>query len=86
MPIDPTPPGPGIMTATPEDKKLPQPEEAGNGGPSSTPDPRDGTSDVRNWPALPSDTEVMAADVEDEDADPVVDTGPGIADGANTLP
>lgn len=81
MPIDPTPPGPGIMTPTPEDKKLPQPEEAGHGRPSDIPDPRDSAHDVRHRPELPQHTEVMAADVEDEDDDPVVDTGPGIADG-----
>lgn len=84
MPIDPTPPGLGIMTKTPEDKKLPQPEEAGNGRDSDIPDPRDGASEVRNRPELPESTEVMAADVEDEEADPVVDTGPGIADGPDT--
>jgi len=84
MPIDPTPPGLGIQTPTPEDKKLPQPEEAGNGQPEATPKPQD--TDVRSRPPIPAGTEVMAADVEDEDADPVIDTGPGIADGANTRP
>jgi hypothetical protein len=56
MPIDPTPPGAGIMTATPEDKKLPQPKDTGNAQP----------------------------EVEDEAADPVIDTGPGITDGPDT--
>jgi len=32
-------------------------------------------------PALPDHPERMAADIEDEEADPVTDTGPGIADG-----
>lgn len=82
MPIDPTPPSAGIMTQTPEDKKLPQPEEAGHGQPQEAPDPRD--TSVRGRPQIPTDTEVTAADVEDEDADPVIDTGPGIADGPNT--
>ena len=27
----------------------------------------------------------MAADIEDEDADPVIDTGPGIADGPDSI-
>lgn len=92
MPIDPTPPGAGIMTPTPEDKKLPQPEEAGNGRPSDVPNPRDdprdnprdAATDLRRRPELPAATEVMAADVEDEEADPVIDTGPGVADGPNT--
>ena len=82
MPIDPTPPSAGIMTQTPEDKKLPQPEEAGNGQPETEPNPRD--TDMRGRPQLPTDTEVTAADIEDEEADPVVDTGPGIADGPDT--
>ncbi len=84
MPIDPTPPSVGIMTQTTEDKKLPQPEEAGNGRPETEPNPRD--TDVHRRPQLPTDTEVTAADLEDEESDPVTDTGPGIADGANTLP
>lgn len=41
-------------------------------------------TDIRRRPQIPTDTEVTAADVEDEDADPVIDTGPGIADGPNT--
>jgi len=39
---------------------------------------------MRRRPQLPTDTEVTAADIEDEEADPVVDTGPGIADGPDT--
>jgi len=82
MPIDLTPPSVGIMTKTPEDKKLPQPEEAGNGQPGTEPNPRD--TDMRGRPQIPVDTGVTADDVEDEEADPVVDTGPGIADGLDT--
>lgn len=37
--------------------------------------------DISQRPALPDHPERMAADIEDEDADPVVDSGPGIADG-----
>lgn len=50
----------------------------------STPNPRD--TDIRRRPPLPADPEVTAADIEDEEADPVIDTGPGIADGPNTRP
>jgi len=85
-PVDTTPHGGEAMHKPPEDKKFPQPEEAGNGRPSATPDPRDGDTDVRRRPELPSSTEVTAADIEDEDDDPVIDTGPGIADGADTRP
>ena len=31
-------------------------------------------------PALPTEPEPMAADVEDDEADPVVESGPGVAD------
>src|SRR6478735_2986513 len=36
--------------------------------------------DAGRRPPLPDRSEPMAADIEDEDADPVVDTGPGIDD------
>lgn len=41
--------------------------------------------DISQRPALPDHTERMAADIEDEEADPVVDSGPGIADGVRGL-
>jgi hypothetical protein len=36
---------------------------------------------AKQRPPLPAQPKIMPADVEDEDADPVVDTGPGIDDG-----
>jgi hypothetical protein len=42
-------------------------------------------ADIAHRPALPDHPTPMAADVEDEDADPVVDSGPGIADGMDGL-
>ena len=44
-------------------------------------DGKGGKPDVSHRPALPDHPEQMAVDIEDEEADPVVDTGPGIADG-----
>ena len=36
--------------------------------------------DIAHRPSLPLHPEQMAADIEDEEADPVIDSGPGIAD------
>jgi hypothetical protein len=38
--------------------------------------------DISKRPSLPDRPQRMAADIEDEEADPVIDSGPGIADGA----
>ena len=83
MPIDPTPPGAGIMTATPEDQKLPQPQEAGRDQPEAAPHTAPHTA-LRSRPQIPARSRSTAADVEDADADPVIDTGPGITDGPDT--
>ena len=42
--------------------------------------------DIAHRPVLPDHPELMAADIEDEEADPVVDSGPGIADGVARQP
>jgi hypothetical protein len=42
-------------------------------------------SDISQRPSLPDHPERMAADIEDEDADPVIDSGPGIDDGPTSL-
>lgn len=68
-PIDPTPHA-GEMMQPPADHEIPQ----GSDG-------KTGKADVSHRPALPDHPEQMAVDIEDEEADPVVDTGPGIADG-----
>jgi len=38
-------------------------------------------ADIAERPPLPEHPQRMAADIEDEEADPVIDSGPGIADG-----
>ena len=40
--------------------------------------------DSDDRPALPEHPVSTAADIEDEDADPVIDDGPGIADGVTS--
>lgn len=41
--------------------------------------------DIASRPQLPSQPQQMAADIEDEEDDPVVDSGPGIADGVDAM-
>jgi hypothetical protein len=78
-PDDPTPLG-DAMTHRFTQQKIPDPkpnsEGAGSGGKAdATP------TDIAQRPGLPEHPERMAADIEDEEADPVIDSGPGIADG-----
>ena len=81
-PMDPTPLGDELARRMPE-RKFPEPkpgqesDDPVRGVPAD--DPK--AVDVGDRPPLPTNPESMAADVEDEDSDPVVDHGPGIADG-----
>ena len=83
-PDDPTPLGDAMTHRFPNQKiPDPKPNPGGAGHDSSPAASRAG--DISERPALPDHAERMAADVEDEEADPVIDTGPGIADGARGL-
>ena len=64
MPTD-TTPDPRDMERMPEAQQIPQATREVAGKP-----------DIRRRPALPDHPETMAADIEDEDADPVVESGP----------
>jgi hypothetical protein len=83
MPDDTTPHGGEAMHPPPDRATIPQPKP----GRESDEPPRGlpqagtpaGATDVHDRPPLPRESEPMAADIEDEDADPVVDSGPGIA-------
>ena len=81
MPTD-TTPDPRTMERLPEVQRIP--ETVPGAGRAAAP----GAPDIAHRPPLPEPTVEMAADVdeesEDEDADPVVDTGPGIEDGAQS--
>jgi hypothetical protein len=83
MPTDRSPHGEEILHELPE-RPFPQPRPPVAGRVPALP-PDDGfakeDSDIARRPPLPDHPERMAADVEDEDDDPVVDSGPGIADG-----
>jgi hypothetical protein len=74
MPDDTTPHGGEIMHSPPDRARIPEPE------PGHAAKPRSGTEDASLRPPLPDHPVTMAADVEDEEADPVIDSGPGIAD------
>lgn len=71
MPTDSTP-DPRDMERLPESQQIPQ----AKGGTARTE-----AADIARRPGLPEHPERMAADIEDEEDDPVVDGGPGIGDG-----
>jgi len=64
MPTD-TTPDPRDMERMPEDQQIPQAQRELAGQP-----------DIERRPALPERPRPMAADIEDEEADPVVESGP----------
>ena len=74
MPDDTSPHGGEAMHPLPDRARIPKerPGASESGKPSRT--------DVERRPAVPTDTEPMAADIEDEEDDPVVESGPGVAD------
>jgi hypothetical protein len=82
MPDDTSPHGGEAMHAPPDRASIPQPKPATEGDEPAHarkheddhPSPRD----MQDRPKLPEHPEAMAVDVEDEDADPVVESGPGV--------
>lgn len=79
MPNDPTPLG-DAMTHRFPNQKIPDPKPNADEAGQDTPEAAH-ADDISERPALPDHPERTAADIEDEEADPVIDTGPGIADG-----
>ena len=83
-PIDPSPHGGEILHELPE-RPFPEPrldgaDVASGRGIGEASAGSDGPS-IAQRPPVPEHPQQMAVDVEDEEADPVVDSGPGIADG-----
>lgn len=74
-----TTPDPRDMQRVPESQQIPQPRPGATRGEGRAPD-------IAHRPGLPEHPERMAADIEDEEADPVVDEGPGITDGRRPQP
>lgn len=65
MPPTDTTPDPRDMERMPEDKQIPQAKREIAGKP-----------DIERRPPLPEKPTTMAADIEDEEADPVIESGP----------
>jgi len=85
VPADRSPHGEEILH-TPPDEPFPVPAHGEGSGSHERTKPREPMEpDIAHRPALPEHPEQMAADIEDEEDDPVVDTGPGIADGFKSL-
>ena len=82
-PEDTTPHGGEVMHSPPQRARIPDPppdsqrqQTADRSDATPLPDPQE----IARRPALPEHPVQMAADIEDEEADPVVDSGPGIDD------
>ena len=85
-PDDPTPHGGEIMHELPQRAKIPQPKPGGETDEPAGGSPRaEDEPEGARRPALPEHAEPMAVDIEDEEADPVTDRGPGIDDGVKSL-
>lgn len=84
LPSDRSPHGEEILHELPERVfPQPQPERAGATSDDEMEQPQE--PDIAHRPSLPEHPQQMAVDIEDEEADPVVDTGPGIDDGFKSL-
>lgn len=57
----------------PEEKPEEKPREKPDQGPHGT-----SAGDIEERPEIPASSELLAADIEDEEADPVVESGPGV--------
>jgi len=77
MPDDTTPHGGEALHPPPDRATIPQPKP---GAPSDEPPRGQPRADlpVKDRPPLPEQPERMAADIEDEASDPVVESGPGV--------
>lgn len=73
-PRDPSPLGDEMAHTLPE-QKFPEPKPNGRAKTDEA------APDISHRPPLPDRPERMAVDIEDEEADPVKDSGPGITDG-----
>lgn len=70
-PIDPTPHFGEILQKPGQQFTEPTPDVTHEDKPQAD-------ESVAGRPEIPDSTEIMAVDVEDEDADPVVESGPGV--------
>jgi len=75
-PIDPTPHF-GEVRQKPQ-KQFPKPTPDVNHEDKPQADEPQASELIADRPEIPDSSEVMAVDIEDEDADPVVESGPGL--------
>jgi hypothetical protein len=80
MPDDTSPHGGEALHPLPDRARIP----ADRAGSQDVPPAREGQAADR--PPLPDRPERMAADIEDEEADPVVESGPGVDDAGDGKP
>ncbi|MDB5752950.1 MAG: hypothetical protein JWP65_3371 [Ramlibacter sp.] len=82
MPDDPTPHGGEALHQPPDRATIPDPKpgQASDEPVRGLPRADRAEPNIGERPSLPDEPELMAADSEDEEADPVVDSGPGISD------
>ncbi len=86
-PTDTSPDAGEIMREPPPQRRFAQPKPGRKSGvpaPGGARDPGK-KPDIAHRPSLPEHPRQMAVDVEDEEEDPVIDSGPGIADGVKRL-
>lgn len=86
-PTDTSPDGGEIMHEPPPHLPQPGPGRKSGAPAPGNPGARDPGEepDIAHRPSLPEHPRQMAVDVEDEEEDPVIDSGPGIADGVKRL-
>jgi hypothetical protein len=80
MPDDTTPHGGEAMHPLPDRAKIPEPKPGAQEREYEAERPPRDELPLRERPPLPDHPEQMAADIEDEEADPVVESGPGVAE------
>ena len=84
--IDSAPHGAEVQHELPEPRyPEPQPGQESDEPVRAQPSAGGAEPAIGHRPDLPAQPAMTAADVEDEDADPVVDEGPGIDDGVRSL-
>jgi len=81
-PIDPSPHAGEVMHEPDKQFPVPTPDRL-----HEHPHKHAGEDDasIEGRPAIPAHSELMAVDVEDEDDDPVIESGPGVDDGQTNL-
>lgn len=80
MPDDTTPHGGEAMHPPPDRAKIPQPKPGADDKEPLRERRGEREAPLSDRPPLPEDPQRLAADVEDEEADPVVESGPDVAE------